>query len=141
MTFQVTYFYQFFKNLFDRNEDCFLNILEAAKKNPLLYGNKMVNILLGELTRIHNVIHRFVILYQFIELLLDVTTTRYIEDQYREFKENAITNNDFVHNFGEITKGRSRVNDILRKARLNRLRKANALPKRARHYSILSSIQ
>ena len=29
---QRLYFYQFFKNLFDQNEDCFLDISEAAKK-------------------------------------------------------------------------------------------------------------
>ena len=29
---QRLYFYQFFKNLFDKNEDCYLDISEAAKK-------------------------------------------------------------------------------------------------------------
>ena len=72
----------------------------------------MVRILLEELLRASNIIHRFVLLYQIIELLLDATMTICIDEQYKKLKNDNIPNNDFLHSIGEKMSEKARINDI-----------------------------
>lgn len=92
--------------------------IKVEMVEPPLYANEMVNILLRELPRTSNITHRFVLLYQIIELLMDVTTSRYIDDLYRKFKGNTISNTDFVHDLGEMSREKSRVNDIFERCKI-----------------------
>ena len=79
---------------------------------PKLYHNDMVKTLLEELPKASNIVHRFVLLYQVIELLMDVTLTDRINQQYDKFRNNSIPNNDFLHSIQEKMSEKSRINDI-----------------------------
>lgn len=81
-------------------------------KEPLLYSNNMVRIILEELPKASNIIHRFVLLYQIIELLLDRTLTICIHEQYKKFKDDNIPNNDFLHSIQEKMSEKARIKDI-----------------------------
>ena len=94
------------------------NKIKVEMIEPPLYVNEMVNTLLRELPRTSNITHRFVLLYQIIELLMDLTTSRCIDDLYRKFRENTISNTDFVHDVGEISKEKFRINEIFEKCKI-----------------------
>ncbi len=92
--------------------------IKVGYEKPLLYSNGMVRTLLEELPRASNIIHRFVLLYQIIELLLDVTMTICIDEQYKNFKDNKIPNNDFLHSIGEKMSEKVRINDIFERCNI-----------------------
>lgn len=81
-------------------------------KEPLLYSNNMVRIILKELPKASNIIYRFVLLYQIIELLIDRTLTICIDEQYKKFKDDNIPNNDFLHSIQEKMSEKARIKDI-----------------------------
>lgn len=92
--------------------------IKVNYEKPPLYSNGMVRTLLEELPRASNIIHRFVLLYQIIELLLDATMTICIDEQYRKLKDNNIPNNDFLHSIGEKMSEKSRINDIFERCNI-----------------------
>ena len=79
----------------------------------------MVSSLLEELPKTSNNIHRFVLLYQIIELLLDATMTICIDEQYKKLKYDNIPNNDFLHYIGEKTSEKAHINDIFERCNIN----------------------
>lgn len=87
-------------------------------KEPLLYSCGMVRTLLDELPRVSNNIHRFVLLYQIIEFLLDTTMTICIDEQYKKLKDNNIPNNDFLHSIGEKMSEKARINEIFERCNI-----------------------
>lgn len=149
------YGYAYFEenNQIEKPEDYDETIYKPSNKKikvemtePPLYSNEIVNTILSELPRTNNIIHRFVLLYQIIELLMDVTTSRCIDDLYRKFKGNAISNNDFVHEVGEKSKERSRIINIFQKCNIASSQESNEFSVECKflfrliHYSVKKDI-
>lgn len=92
--------------------------IKVDYEKPSLYSNGMVRTLLDELPKASNIIHRFVLLYQIIELLLDATMTICIDEQYKKFKDDNIPNNDFLHSIREKMSEKARINDIFERCNI-----------------------
>ena len=67
-----------------------------------------------ELPHAHNVIHRFVLLYQVIEILMETIALRKINEEIDKLKRHEIPHNDFLDNLKNIGTEKARIVEIFK---------------------------
>ena len=86
--------------------------LEVKFEEPPLYSNPIIELLMREIPHSLNVIHRFVLLYQVIEILMEAIALRKINEEIGKLNRNEIPHNDFLDNLKNIGTEKSRISEI-----------------------------
>lgn len=81
-------------------------------KEPMLYSHPMVDRILRDLGTASNVTHRFVLLYQIIELLMEDAIVDDVDNIHNTLKSGGMSVNDYFENVGRISKEKARVKNI-----------------------------
>jgi hypothetical protein len=79
---------------------------------PELYKSEVVEALLRDLPMASNYIHRFVLLYQFIEFLIDVEVSNQIDSKISTYMAQNLPNNDFIDEISGMKKESKIIADI-----------------------------
>lgn len=94
-------------------------IIQANKKSfniefkePILYSHPMVDRILRDIGGASNVIHRFVLLYQIIELLLEDSVVEDVKKQYRIFISRGTSVNNYLEDIVRLHKDKERIRKI-----------------------------
>lgn len=86
--------------------------LSVIFQEPELYNNPVIELMLRALPHAHNVIHRFVLLYQVIETLMEIVTRQKIDEAIKKLQCNTIPHNDFLDNMKAIGREKERIREI-----------------------------
>lgn len=81
-------------------------------KEPILYSHPMVDRILRDLGTASNVTHRFVLLYQIIELLMEDAIIDDVENIHITLKSGGMSVNDYFEKVSKISKEKARVKNI-----------------------------
>ena len=81
-------------------------------KEPILYTHPMVDRILRDLGTASNVTHRFVLLYQIIELLMEDAIVDDVDNIHNTLKSGGMSVNDYFENVGRISKEKARFKNI-----------------------------
>lgn len=81
-------------------------------KEPILYHHPIVDRILRDLKSANNVTHRFVLLYQIIELLMEDAITKDIKNIYKCLHTGKISANDYFESVSKISRERKRISNI-----------------------------
>jgi hypothetical protein len=81
-------------------------------EEPSLYQNPVVDLMLRSLPYAHNVIHRFVLLYQVIETMMEEVSLKKINEEIVKLQNKAIPHNDFLDNLKRLGQERERIKEI-----------------------------
>lgn len=79
---------------------------------PKLYGKPIVDYLLREYSKVSNTTHRFVILYQIIEFLMDDIAEFKISETINKYKLRQIPQHDLFNNFKELSYEKKKLKSI-----------------------------
>ena len=85
---------------------------------PPLYQNAMIDSILRALPRADNLTHRFVLLYQVIEVLLEEISSNDIKEEILKFNKEQIPSNDFIENIKRLSSERIKIQDIFERCSL-----------------------
>ena len=83
-------------------------------KEPILYSHPMVDRILRDIGGASNVIHRFVLLYQIIELLLEDSVVEDVQKQYRIFISRGTSVNNYLEDIVRLHKEKERIKNIFK---------------------------
>lgn len=89
-------------------------------KEPSLYKEEMVDTILRALPSIENIIHRFFLLYQVIELLIKQIQKDEINRYIQTYCDGYTPENDFFDNISHVQKERKLINVIFDKCHLQK---------------------
>lgn len=81
-------------------------------KEPKLYGHPMVDRLIRDLVNADNVIHRFVLLYQFIEFLMEDAISSDVENIIAKYTKGDRTSSEFFDEIAQTGKEKARIKKI-----------------------------
>ncbi len=87
-------------------------------KEPELYSDPMVDTLMRALPSAHDATHRFVLLYQVIELLMEKAAITEINNYITSLSIQDIPSNDFVHGVNELSTEKEKIKEIFTKANI-----------------------
>lgn len=87
-------------------------------KEPALYSDPMVDTLMRSLPSAHDVTHRFVLLYQVIELLMEKAAVAEIQRCVASFNIQVIPSNDFVDGVKNMSSEKSKIKEIFTNANI-----------------------
>ena len=79
---------------------------------PQLYSHPMIDRIMRDLVNANNVTHRFVLLYQVIEFLMEDAIIKDIEDIYDKLSAHDITPSDYFEDVSHVSKERTRIKNI-----------------------------
>lgn len=79
---------------------------------PKLYDNPVVEMMLRALPHAHNVIHRFVLLYQIIETMMEEVSLKKINEEISKLQRDEIPHNDFLDNLKKFGQEKERIKEI-----------------------------
>ena len=79
---------------------------------PPLYKENIIDSLLREYPKVSNVPHRFIILYQVIEYLMEIFSKNEILAFIDKYMSGLIPNNDFTNDLKSLTSEKSKINSI-----------------------------
>lgn len=99
--------------------DTSVSNLKVRFEEPILYSNSMVDMMLRALPHAHNVIHRFVLLYQVIETLMEEVSLKKINEEIDKLQNNIIPHNDFLDSLKGIGQEKERIKEIFNICNLN----------------------
>ena len=94
-------------------------------RQPSLYRNPIIDTIMRFLPRADNLTHRFVLLYQVIETLLEEISSENIESEIQKFRSSQIPSNDFQENIKRLSSERNKIGDIFEKCHLQNTQEAN----------------
>ena len=86
--------------------------LKVKFEEPLLYSNSMVDMMLRALPHANNVIHRFVLLYQVIETMMEDVSLKKINEEIDKLQNNLVPHNDFLDSLKGIGQEKERIKEI-----------------------------
>ena len=92
--------------------------IRLAFKEPELYSDPMVDSLMRALPSAHDATHRFVLLYQVIELLMEKAAITEINNYIASLSIHDIPSNDFVHGVNELSTEKEKIKEIFSKANI-----------------------
>lgn len=81
-------------------------------EEPKLYTDPVIDMMLRALPHAHNVIHRFVLLYQIIETMMEAVTLKKIDNEIDKLQKNQIPHNDFLDALKQIGLEKERIKEI-----------------------------
>lgn len=87
-------------------------------KEPDLYSDPMVDTLMRALPSAHDVTHRFVLLYQIIELLMERAAISEIQNYVTSLNLHEIPSNDFLDGVKNLSSEKEKIKEIFRKANI-----------------------
>lgn len=79
---------------------------------PFLYHEEAIDNLLKEYPKTNNTTHRFVLLYQVIEHLMDKEATKQVNLFIKQYQLGQISNNDMSTNLRNFTSEKTKINSI-----------------------------
>lgn len=79
---------------------------------PKLYSESIVDILLRDLPKINNVTHRFIILYQFVEFLMEKESNKNIREIITKYSNGDIPHNDFINDVKYLSSENTKIKMI-----------------------------
>lgn len=79
---------------------------------PKLYSDSIVDSLLRDLPKINNIAHRFVILYQFIEFLMEKESNKNILTIINKYSKGDIPYNDFINDVKYLSSENTKIKMI-----------------------------
>lgn len=86
--------------------------LEVRFEEPKLYQKPLIDLMLRSLPRAHNVVHRFVLLYQIIETMMEEVALRKINEEIGKLQGRTIPHNDFLDNLKKFGQEKERIREI-----------------------------
>ena len=92
--------------------------IRVVFKQPSLYRNPIIDSIMRFLPRADNLTHRFVLLYQVVETLLEEISSEKIESEIKKFRTYKIPTNDFQESIKRLSSERMRIGDIFEKCHL-----------------------
>lgn len=93
--------------------------IEVCFKEPVLYSNPVIDLMLRALPHAHNVIHRFVLLYQIIETMMAEVSLKKINEEIEKLQKNEIPHNDFLDNLKKFGQEKERIKEIFERCDLS----------------------
>lgn len=94
-------------------------IIQPSQKNivvevsePILYGHPIIDRILRDLKSANNVTHRFVLLYQVVELLMEDAISQDVVRIYNMLQRHVISTNDYFEKVSRVSRERARVTTI-----------------------------
>lgn len=81
-------------------------------KEPILYHHPIIDRILRDLKSANNVTHRFVLLYQIIELLMGDAIIKDIDKIYSRLQNGKISTNDYFAEVSRVSKEKERIHNI-----------------------------
>jgi hypothetical protein len=81
-------------------------------EEPKMYGNPVIDMMLRALPHANNIIHRFVLLYQVIETMMEEISLRKINEEIDKLQKEEIPHNDFLDNLKRIGQEKVRIKEI-----------------------------
>lgn len=79
---------------------------------PSLYKNPIIDSILRALPKADNLTHRFVLLYQVIEILLEEIASKRIDEEIKRFTGKQISCNDFQDNIKQLSSEKTKISKI-----------------------------
>lgn len=83
-------------------------------KEPILYQHPIVDRILRDLKSASNVTHRFVLLYQIIELLMEDAIIQDVDKIYNKLQNGEISTNDYFAETSRVSKEKERIRNIFK---------------------------
>lgn len=88
-------------------------------KEPILYSHPIIDRILRDLKSASNVTHRFVLLYQIIEFLMEDAIVQDVKNIYNKLQEGKISTNDYFVEVSNVSKEKERIRNIFNYCNIN----------------------
>lgn len=83
-------------------------------REPSLYKNPIIDSILRALPKADNLTHRFVLLYQVIETLIEEIASKRIDEEIKKFIGKQIPCNDFQDNIKQLSSEKTKISKIFK---------------------------
>lgn len=90
------------------------NKIHLKFSEPSLYKNPIIDSILRALPKADNLTHRFVLLYQVIETLLEEIASKRIDEEIKRFTGKQIPCNDFQDNIKQLSSEKTKISKIFK---------------------------
>lgn len=115
------YTYDFYKQLVHGNR------IKVTFSIPKLYSDPILDGIIRSLPNADNLVYRFILLYQIVEILISKNITKNIDNLISEYQKSAIkTENDFLESINGVRKERDVVRCILESCQIEQSEFNNA---------------
>lgn len=96
------------------------NNIKVYFKEPKSYSNPVIDLMLRALPHAHNIIHRFVLMYQIIEIMMEEVTLKKINEEIEKLQKQKIPHNDFLDTLKRFGGEKERIKEIFEICKLSK---------------------